>query len=235
MRRDLNTLRASVDDSSSTGTNNNVSISLIGAISTTVTSVGRLLGDFDNYVSNQTDVEAQKKNQNRLDRLKTEYEEAKREFLALKERREETIRESEKVRREQERSALFGQTEDIAGKASGVSDNPYSVEFRSNRKLHYEKMDTNGMLMDQEMKLNSSNAKLDEILELGRHAFGDIVEQNETVLKVREKMSQGLSTLGVSHNTVLQIEKVMWEDRIIFYLGAAVTFFIMWLIWKYLG
>lgn len=238
LRRDLNSLRSSVTNAKENEIGS--SLSLIGAISTTITSVGRLLGDFEAYVSNQTDKEAQAKNQTRLDKLRSEYEDSRVEFGDLRTRREEKVRESERVKSENERNSLFTQNiEDRAGIASGISDNPYSIEFRSSRKhgaLNEEgSSDSNGMMMDQHMKLDRNNAKLDEILELGRHAFEDIVEQNETILRVKDKMSQGLTTLGVSRETVGHIEKVLWEDKIIFYVAGSLTLFIMWLIWKYLG
>lgn len=242
LRRDLESLRSSLAPSvSNSDQGPNSSISLIGAISTTITSIGRLLGDFESYVSNQSELKAQEKNQLRLNKLRSEYDALRVEFGDLRSRREESVRESERIRKERERNNLFSQGDDGMSKASGISDNPYSVEFRSNKKYsnsndnNYHNDDSNGMLMDQQMKLDRGNAKLDEILELGRQAFDDIVEQNETILKVREKMSQGLVTLGVSRQTVAQIEKVMWEDKIIFYVGGSLTLLIMWLIWKYLG
>lgn len=246
LRRDLGMLRENVnsDDKSNIFNNNGATISLVGAISTTITSVGRLLGDFESYVSNQTDKESQKKNLARFNKLKSEFNESKIEFKDLRERREEKVREFERIKREHERNNLFADNSDNrAGIASGISDNPYSIEYRSTRKHGSINSDNsnrsaeelNGMMMDQQMKLDRSNAKLDEILELGRHAFEDIVEQNETILKVKEKMSQGLTTLGVSRETVVQIEKVLWEDKIIFYIAGSLTLFIMWLIWHYLG
>lgn len=208
----------------------------MGVISTTITTINRLLGDFEIYVANQTDIEAQTKNKNRLVKLRSEFHDLKNEFTELKKNREDNLRESEKIRKENERSNLFKQNNDDVVITSGVSDNPYVVSNRSNRKqISQIEAEEKGMLLDQEIKLQSGNAKLDEILEFGRNAFDDIVEQNETILKAREKMSQGLSTLGVSHSTVLQIEKVMWEDKVIFYIGAIVTLFIMYMIWKYLG
>lgn len=236
LRRDLGSLRSSVTSDNEIGS----SLSLIGAISTTITSVGRLLSDFEAYVANQTDKEAQAKNQTRLDKLRNEYEDSRVEFGDLRTRREEKVREIERIKSEKERNRLFTQSlDDGAGIASGISDNPYSIEFRSNRKHgglnDNSSSDANGMMMDQQMKLDRSNAKLDEILELGRHAFEDIVEQNETILRVKEKMSQGLTTLGVSRETVGHIEKILWEDKIIFYVAGSLTLFIMWLIWKYLG
>lgn len=230
LRRDVHTFRDVVSNSNSASLNG--SVSLLGSISTTVTSVGRLLNDFESYVSNQTDLEAQTKNRNRLTKLRGEYEELKKEFNELKNKRQESMKQQELVKKEKERDALFTQREDEA-LTSGVSENPYSVGYRSSKKHRDE--ETVDMLMDQQMKMERGNAKLDEILEMGRHAFQDIVEQNETILKAKEKMSESLITLGVSHRTVVQIEKVMWEDKLIFYLGAFFTLLIMWLIWHYLS
>lgn len=242
LRRDLNSLRNVVN---STDTNKqsrelSSSISLIGTISTTITSVGRLLKDFEEYLSNQTDKESQKKNQLRLDKIQAEYEEFKVEFKELRTRREELIRDNERIKNEYARNNLF-QQQNAEGVASGVSDNPYSIEYRRGKHGSFandnedNSADLNGMMMDQQMKLDRGNAKLDEILEMGRHAFEDIVEQNEMIMKVKDKMSQGLSTLGVSRQTVGKIEKILWEDKIIFYVAGSFTLFIMWLIWKYLG
>lgn len=70
---------------------------------------------------------------------------------------------------------------------------------------------------------------------MGKQAFDDLVEQNEIINNVRDKMSQGLSTLGVSKETVGLIERKAWEDKWIFYIGAIFTLYIMYLIWYYLS
>lgn len=235
LRRDIGSFREIVQSSNETGTSK--SLSLMGSISTTITTVGRLLDDFETYVSNQTDNAAQTKNRNRLTKLRGEYTELKQEFGDLKNMRAERIKEQELIRRDADRNALFTPRAEESALTSGVDENPYTVGYRSSKKHKddYGDMDGVNMMNDQQMKMERSNAKLDEILEMGRHAFQDIVEQNETILRAKEKMSESLLTLGVSRQTVVQIEKVMWEDKIIFYLGAFLTLLIMWLIWKYLA
>lgn len=235
LRNDIGTFRGIVESSNETALNK--SLSLMGSISTTITNVGRLLSDFETYVSNQTDKAAQTKNRNRLTKLHGEYTELKKEFGELKNMRIERLKEQNIIRRDTDRNALFTPRSEDAALTSGVDENPFSVGYRSSKKHKDDPSDYDAMNMmsDQQMKMERSNAKLDEILDIGRHAFQEIVEQNEMILRAKEKMSESLLILGVSRQTVVQIEKVMWEDKVIFYLGAFFTLSIMWLIWKYLA
>lgn len=237
LRRDVESFGSIIDTAEPSNLKNSTSTLLVGSISTTLSTIKSSLEKYKSYVYDTSDTQKKETNIKKLSKLTNEYEQFKQRFEQLCERRGSIIKESE-------RTNLFAQqNEDIIGKASGISDNPYSVDYRrkgnrggaANGFSENNDTDTTGVLMDQQMKLDRSNAKLDEILEMGRQAFDDIVEQNETILKIKDKMSQGLSTLGVSRSTVDQIEKVMWEDKVIFYVAGFLTLLIMWLIWKYLG
>lgn len=230
--KDISTLSSNLNDEGNIS--NGMTLSLIGTISTTLTSINRLLNDFDKYINNQTEPNAKEKNRLRYERLFNEYEQLRTEFQQLKKKREDKINEFKQMNLNNERNGLFEQST-----ASGIDDNPYNGLNNRNKGfndiLYNNNDDSINSMMDQENKLQRGNARLDEILEMGRAAFDDIVEQNETLFKVRDKMSQGLETLGVSHQTVGKIEKVLWEDKIIFYVFGSLTLFIMYLIWKYLG
>lgn len=234
LRKDIAAFRANIDDFNVESSNSTISVSLIGAISTRINSIARLLEDYQNFISNLTSDESRSQNEKKYEKLKNEYDPLKKEFQELFKRREELLKESEQIRREKDRTELFSQAV-----ASGTDDNPYSAELRNSKRgggKNDDRFDDSmGMMMDQQAKLDRGNARLDEILEMGRAAFDDIVEQNEMLHKVKDKMSQGLETLGVSHHTVMKIEKVIWEDKVIFYIFGTLTLFIMWLIWHYLG
>ena len=235
LRKDVAAFRIDIDNFNVESASSTISISLIGAITTRIASIGRLLDDYQNFISNLTAEDAKNQNQKKYEKLKNDYDGLRNEFQELFKRREELLRQSEQIRRENERNNLFSEAI-----ASGTDDNPYSAELRNSRRGANQQKedrfdDSTGNMMDQQMKLDRGNARLDEILEMGRAAFDDIVEQNEMLLKVKDRMSQGLETLGVSHRTVMKIEKVMWEDKVIFYVLASLTLFIMWVIWHYLG
>ncbi|ESW96097.1 hypothetical protein HPODL_05341 [Ogataea parapolymorpha DL-1] len=208
-------------------------LSLIGQITTTITNLSRTLQDYEDYIVKQTLNlnESQKlKNENRLASLKNELLEYKLKTQSLKKQREEGLAEVN-------RNQLF------ANRSTAISENPYddnNVSSVTNRGGQSRQEQLSGLSMQEGLQkeqsvLERSNQQLDEILEMGRMAFDDLVEQNEVVLKMKERMSSSLQTLGVSKATIRQIEKKAFEDKWIFYIGAALTLYVMYLIWKYLG
>ncbi|KAG7869840.1 hypothetical protein KL918_000044 [Ogataea parapolymorpha] len=202
-------------------------------ITTTITNLSRTLQDYEDYIVKQTLNlnESQKlKNENRLASLKNELLEYKLKTQSLKKQREEGLAEVN-------RNQLF------ANRSTAISENPYddnNVSSVTNRGGQSRQEQLSGLSMQEGLQkeqsvLERSNQQLDEILEMGRMAFDDLVEQNEVVLKMKERMSSSLQTLGVSKATIRQIEKKAFEDKWIFYIGAALTLYVMYLIWKYLG
>lgn len=179
--------------------------------------------------------EAQKtKNKGRLQTLRQEYAEYKQKIDSLRKQREEALAEAN-------RSRLFSNT------STAISDNPYDESNVTSRQSHAvsqgEQTQINassGMSMTdglykEQTSLERSNQQLDDILDMGRQAFDDLVQQNEIVGKMRDRMSSSLETMGVSRATIRKIDKKAFEDKWIFYIGAALTFLIMYLIWHYLG
>lgn len=82
-------------------------------------------------------------------------------------------------------------------------------------------------------RLHRSNAALDDVLEMGRASFLDIQEQNSTLERVRADVSSSLLKLGVSRDTVGRIERVMFQDKVIFWVGALTTIAVLWFILKW--
>lgn len=83
---------------------------------------------------------------------------------------------------------------------------------------------------DVHQRLSRSNAALDDILQQGQEAFGQLQEQNDILERAREQMSSSLRQMGVSGETIDRIERVLREDKIIFYAGGVVTLVIMGLV-----
>lgn len=211
--------------------------SLIGQITTTSNSLSRTLKDYSDYIEKQTLSlnEAQKaKNQGRLETLRQDYAEYKNKIASLRKQREEALAEAN-------RNQLF------SNRSTAISDNPYDESNMTSRQLHGvsqgEQIQANapsGMSMSEglykeQTSLERSNQQLDDILDMGRQAFDDLVQQNEMVGKMRDRMNSSLETMGVSRATIRKIDKKAFEDKWIFYIGGGLTFFIMYLIWHYLG
>lgn len=83
-------------------------------------------------------------------------------------------------------------------------------------------------------RLHRSNAELDDIIAMGRASLTDVREQNSALERIRNGVSGSLSQLGVSADTVERIERVMWQDRVIFGVGATFTLLVLWAILRWL-
>ncbi|GMM27496.1 Bos1 protein [Martiniozyma asiatica (nom. inval.)] len=211
---------------------------LLRSISTNLSNMNRMLSEYTTYVKNQSQGASKDTNLARLESLKSQHLQLTTKFELGRGAREEMLR----LKREEARDDLFV-VED--GSTATGNDNPFSGLRQTNasgggggggnNNSLLDDDNIKGQLWSQHNKLQNSNAQLDDILEMGRAAFDDLVEQNEIVAKTKEKMSEGLLMLGVGRQTVGKIEKVLWEDRVIFYVGAGITILIMWLIWTYLG
>ncbi|ODV84563.1 glycoside hydrolase family 17 protein [[Candida] arabinofermentans NRRL YB-2248] len=220
----------------------NSPLSIIGQITTTITTLTRTLQDYEDYILKQTLSlnESQKlKNENRLKNLKDELIEYKLKFQLFKKQREDGLNELNK------NQLLY------TNRSTAISDNPYdesngsSIVNRANAKSiddqndnesnKYSSLSMQEGLYKEQTVLEKSNQQLDDILEMGKLAFDDLIEQNEVILKMKDKMSSSLQTLGVSKATIRKIEKKAFEDKWIFYIGALITLYIMYLIYSYLG
>lgn len=229
LRSDLHKLEENLKDAPA---------SLIGEITTTMNSLGRTLKDYEEYIDKQTlslNKSQKKKNETRLINLRKEYDEYKKKFDALR-------KERESVQAKNNKDKLFSNT------STAISDNPYDESSVSRVNAGADSGDVNGSsnaagnsgfgmrkaLYKEQNVLERSNQQLDDILEMGRNAFDDLVEQNEVISKMRNGMNSSLETMGVSRATIRRIDQKAFEDKWIFYIGGAFTLFTMYLIWHYL-
>ncbi|GME92658.1 unnamed protein product [Ambrosiozyma monospora] len=214
-------------------------ISIIGQITTTLTTLSRTLKDFQDYIEKQTlslNEGAKLKNETRLQNLNNELMEYKLKFQSLKKQREQGLAEQSKAK-------LF---------TTAVSENPYGedISMTNRRGFHddqsqgqpqqqqqqkYSGMSMEEGLYKEQNSLDKSNQQLDDILEMGRQAFDDLVEQNELIADMRERMGESLENLGFSQVTIRKVQRKLFEDKWLFYIGALLTLYIMYLIYHYLG
>lgn len=89
-------------------------------------------------------------------------------------------------------------------------------------------------LQKEQSVFQRGNAQLEMILEMGYQSLDDIVEQNQILKKMQDKMSQSLSTLGVSQGTINNINRRLFKDKLIFWVGLVLLFLGMYLVLKWL-
>ncbi|KAL3228449.1 Protein transport protein BOS1 [Nakaseomyces bracarensis] len=73
-------------------------------------------------------------------------------------------------------------------------------------------------LQKENYSLSRANDRLSLILEMGQQSLDDIVEQNQILLKVQDRMNRSLRTLGLSEQTIQTINKRVFKDKLIFVL-----------------
>ena len=82
--------------------------------------------------------------------------------------------------------------------------------------------------------MSSTNAALDEYLERGRAALGDLGEQRETLKGTQKRLYNVANTLGISGDTIRMVERRAKQDKWIFWVCAIVFFAFCWLVIHYL-
>lgn len=104
-----------------------------------------------------------------------------------------------------------------------MSDNPY----------HNQLSMQEGLLKENDI-LRKGNQQLDDILEMGRETFEELIASNEMIRNFQNKITGSLDTLGVSRETIKIIEKRAFQDKWLFYGGAALLFFLFWYLLRWL-
>lgn len=93
---------------------------------------------------------------------------------------------------------------------------------------------TDGALRESSF-LDFADVQLDELLERGRTALGDLVDQRNMLKSTQKTLFKAASKLGVSRDTIKYIERRARQDKWIFYGGALVTFIVFYLIVRHFG
>lgn len=81
----------------------------------------------------------------------------------------------------------------------------------------------NGLQKEQSI-FQRGNAQLELILEMGHQSLDDIVEQNQILQKLQDRMSSSLRTLGVSEETIQTINRRAFKDKFIFWFALVLLF-----------
>ncbi|CDO92900.1 unnamed protein product [Kluyveromyces dobzhanskii CBS 2104] len=203
-------------------------ISLQGAIATTLVSLEKTLHQYKEqykqYQVNSPDdsEETKLKYETRLQTLTHDYEDAKLKYAELKKRS------AEYNAREQLLNQQASTVEETVMNKRNINAPPQQTSFRmGNPDQQTGRTTINsaaGLPLYEGLRKENSifekgNAQLDRILQMGQESLEDIVEQNKVLRRLQSQMSKGLHTLGVSNETIEKINKRLFKDKLIFYLG----------------
>jgi len=205
----------------------NVPNRLFGEVSTAITAFQRAVDSYNGSIANETVPDKKTLAQSRVANFREQLVSAREELRSLKARREESII-------SQSRANLFqgsqlNQRSNIPP-SSSVSENPFANPGPQGS----QGIDrASGMAREGDVLARTSQS-IDEFLEMGRHAFADLSDQNEVLRKTGQGMRKVANTLGVSNETIRKVEKRAKEDKFIFYGGALTMLVVFYLLIRWI-
>lgn len=212
-------------------------ISLQGSISATLVSFEKTIKQYSEYLDKQKKNglnEDLTKYETRLVALHKDHEEFSTKFKELKSQYNES----------NPRAQLFGSSsnftenpfseDSVMNKRNNIHSNTDSASYgRENSSSNTTLPMYQGLQKEQSI-FERGNSQLDYILEMGQNSLQDIMDQNEILAKVQDKMTNSLRTLNVSEGTIQQINKRLFKDKLIFWIGLFLLFLGMYLVLKWL-
>lgn len=203
VKRDLETFSAAPEDAPA---------NLPGQLSARLTSFGRAIDTYATSAQNELVPEKKTQALERVANFREELASAREELKVLRARREESVL-------SQNRQELFARRP--AHQEATASENPYAAQGSVSR--------SEGLAHEGDV-LSKASQHLDEFIEAGRAALGDVTDQNAMIRKTQHSMMKVASTLGISREAVRKVERRAKEDKGIFYGGITVMLILFWLI-----
>lgn len=227
---------------------NTVPISLQGSISATLVAFEKTITQYNEHLTifqqnndkSQEHSDQNVKFQQRLDNLKANLAQYKNKFKDLK----------LKYNQEQElkKKQLFGDSNNngtTATTTASSSSNPFDDQLSkrhnyqrtnttNNRNNDPNNLDMFDGLRKERGIFQRGNLQLDMLLEMGQQSLDDIIEQNKILHSMQDKMTNSLRTLNVSEQTIQNINKRLFKDKLIFWIALFLLFLGMYLVLKYL-
>ncbi|SCU77245.1 LAFA_0A00474g1_1 [Lachancea sp. 'fantastica'] len=193
-------------------------ISLQGSISATLVSFEKTIQQYQEhltrfYTTNPSEDESSKlKYETRLQNLQNEHSTAKNRFQDLKKQCNE-----------------MNSRDRLLKSSSNPFDEDFTVNKRNTAASNASNNINNGSAtsslpmyqgLQKELSVfERGNAHLDYILEMGQQSLDDIVDQNAVLRKMEDQMTRSMQTLGISNETISKINKRVFKDKFIFWIG----------------
>lgn len=234
------------------------SVSLQGSISATLVSFDRTIKQLDDYISRNSNINTNTNTNNnhddRISKFKIKLDDLKIENKTYQNKFKE-------LKTQYNKSQLFGSVNNnnntnSTNTSSSSSENPFNDDNYLNKRNVLNNNNKNssnnntsnniGTNYDKENLLPSfyeniqkehsifsrGNAQLDLILEMGNNSLQDLMDQNAILNNIQDKMNKTLKTLNVSQSTIDQINKRLFKDKLIFWIGLLLLFIGMYYILK---
>lgn len=214
LKRDLEKLAAAPEDAPP---------ALFGQVAAAASAFQRAIDTLAQAAASELDPGERAQTGARVAGFRDELARAREEMRLLRAMHDERVAETE-------RHALLRRPphEGAAGASGGASENPYAQALGATVPA--------GPALERERDvLSRAGGQLDELIERGRAALGDLGEQNDMLRKTQRAIVGVAELLGLSGATVSRIERRAREDRLFFYGGAFALLVCFYLVWRWLG
>ena len=229
LRNDLDTFAASPTTSSA---------ALQGQISATLSSFSRTIDDYYQNSTRELNPQKAEKAQERVKTFRSELQDYRQRFDALKRDREES-------------QTAYNRTELLGRRPHHAStpENPYTqVTQHSTNPLFSNHQQNLGFganpnaatatreshALREQSFFSQTNNQLDEYLDRGRAVLGDLGQQKEILKGTQKKLYSVANTLGISGDTIRMVERRAKQDKWVFWTGVVVFFAFCGLVLHYL-
>ncbi|KAG9237776.1 hypothetical protein BJ875DRAFT_438083 [Amylocarpus encephaloides] len=215
--------------------------SLLGQISASLTSFSRTLDSYTDLSKTELNPSKKEKALERIDAFRTELQSFRDQFKELKAQSENATASTNRTellgRRPHNTSTPENPYSNANVAASSNTHNPWApTPSNANSSLGMNSGDNTRethALREQSFFANTNNA-LDEYLARGQAVLGDLGQQREILKGTQKRLYSVANTLGISGDTIRMIERRAKQDKWIFWAGVVVFFGFCWLVLHYL-
>ncbi|OON14151.1 vesicle transport v-SNARE protein [Opisthorchis viverrini] len=86
--------------------------------------------------------------------------------------------------------------------------------------------------MEHHSRLSAVGRRLDDMLASGSASLAALKEQGLTLKTAKRRLLELFNTLGLSNTVMRIIERRTHQDKVLFWVLAFATLFLMWIIWR---
>ncbi|KAF2429376.1 transporter bos1 [Tothia fuscella] len=199
---------------------------LLGTINTSLISFSRTIDDYNKLAKQELVPDKQTKAYERIKNFRTELSDYRDRFQRLKQ-------EGEERQTTQAHTELLGRRPHHAA----TPENPYAntssatqsvSRYGGGPQLSFgaspEDATRESHALREQSFFQRTHNQMDEYLEIGANALGDLGQQKEMLKNTQRKLYSVGNTLGISGDTIRMVERRARQDKWIFWAGVIVFF-----------
>ncbi|TGO16397.1 hypothetical protein BPAE_0500g00030 [Botrytis paeoniae] len=214
--------------------------SLLGQISSSLTSFSRTLDSYASLQSAELNLSKKEKAYERLTTFRSELQDYRSQFASLKSQNEDhqtQIDRSELLGRRPHHASTPENPYANTSSATAARDSPWRREGGpggSQLSMNSGDYTREAHALREQSFFQNTHSALDEYLARGQAVLGDLGQQREMLKGTQKRLYSVANTLGVSGDTIRMIERRAKQDKWIFGIGVVIFFAFCWAVLHFL-